>query len=124
VRLFRHDESDECNFQYVVLEVDEPAAGLTRDELYLVLRAENVLARRYFHPGAHRMEPYASCFPHAGLLLPTTERLCARVLSLPTGSNVSRESVTRICRTIAIAIQNAARVRARIRERGESQTPQ
>ncbi len=41
--------------------------------LVRVLHAENVLARRYFYPGCHEMEPYRSYFPHAGLVLPETE---------------------------------------------------
>ena len=39
--------------------------ALSRDELQRVLWAENVLARRYFFPGCHRMEPYRSLFPDA-----------------------------------------------------------
>ena len=44
--------------------------GISRDELVQILQAENVLARRYFYPGCHRMEPYRSYYPHARLLLP------------------------------------------------------
>ena len=35
------------------------------------------------------MEPYRSYFPHAGLVLPETEKMVKRVLSLPTGTAVS-----------------------------------
>ena len=48
-------------------------ANLDRDQLVAVLRAENVLARKYFWPGCHRMEPYASLFPHASLVLRATD---------------------------------------------------
>ncbi|HVM48660.1 MAG TPA: DegT/DnrJ/EryC1/StrS family aminotransferase, partial [Candidatus Acidoferrum sp.] len=65
VTLVSYDEMERCNFHYIVLEVDE-AAGLERDLLVQALHAENVLARRYFFPGCHRMEPYLSCFPQAG----------------------------------------------------------
>ena len=54
VRLMERDGTERHNFQYIVLEVDESAA-LSRDELLRVLWAENVVARRYFHPGCHRM---------------------------------------------------------------------
>ena len=40
-----------------------------------ILHAENVIARRYFYPGCHRMEPYKSLFPNAGLVLPETEKI-------------------------------------------------
>ena len=78
-----YEESERTNYQYIVLEVDEQATGLTRDELVAVLTAENVLARRYFFPGCHRMEPYRSYFPHAALLLPETEALCRRLWFCP-----------------------------------------
>jgi dTDP-4-amino-4,6-dideoxygalactose transaminase len=85
VELIAFDESELCNWQYAVIEVDESAA-LSRDELQRVLWTENVLARRYFYPGCHRMEPYRTLFPDAGERLPQTERLAERVLALPTGT--------------------------------------
>ena len=85
IQLIAYDEAERCNYQYVIVEVDEATAGISRDDLVRVLHAENVLARRYFYPGCHQMEPYRSYFPHAGLLLPETERLTQRVMSLPTG---------------------------------------
>ena len=60
--LLRYDETNSPNYQYVVAEVDARGSGLTRDQLLSVLHAENVLARRYFYPGVHRMEPYRSLF--------------------------------------------------------------
>ena len=86
--LIAYDDAELCNWQYVVLEVDESAA-LTRDELHAVLWAENVLARRYFFPGCHRMEPYRSLFPDVAERLPQTERLVQRVLALPTGTSMT-----------------------------------
>lgn len=85
IELMAYDEDQLVNRQYIVIEVDE-SAGLSRDDLQRVLWAEKVLARRYFYPGCHRMEPYRSLFPHAGLVLPEAERLVRRVLALPTGS--------------------------------------
>src|SRR5438874_10904919 len=58
--MLAYDESERRNYQYVVVEVDASVAGITRDELVKVLHAENVIARRYFYPGVHRMEPYRS----------------------------------------------------------------
>ena len=68
--LIRYDSKEQSNFHYIVVEVDESAAGLSRDELVAVLHADNVLARKYFWPGCHQMQPYRSWFPHAKLLLP------------------------------------------------------
>ena len=56
-----------------------------------VLHAENVLARKYFWPGCHNMEPYRSHYPHAGLLLPNTELVANRSFVLPTGAEMHAE---------------------------------
>ena len=104
------DSTDRRNFQYIVVEIDQREAGLCRDDLVRILTAENVLARRYFWPGCHRMEPYRSLFPHAGLLLPETDRLAARVMVLPTGTAISRREVHMICELIRFAIANHAEI--------------
>lgn len=116
VKFVRYDEAERCNFHYVVLELDEKEAGISRDQLLALLHAENVLARRYFFPGCHRMEPYRSFFPHAGLLLPETERLTKRVLSLPNGNSIGADEVRGICELIRYAIDNAATIRRALKE--------
>ena len=63
LRLVGYDEREKSSYQYVIIEIDEAEAGLSRDQLVSVLHAERVLARRYFYPGVHRMEPYRSYFP-------------------------------------------------------------
>ena len=114
IRPVLYDERERCNYQYVVLEVDEASSGVGRDTLVDVLHAENVIARRYFHPGAHRMEPYRSCFPHAGLVLPVTERLTRRVLSLPTGTSIGADEIREICAILRLAVANAPGLGARL----------
>ncbi len=114
LKMITYDEAEQCNFQYIVLEIDESLAGINRDLLIDVLHAENVLARRYFHPGCHKMEPYRSHFPHAGLLLPETERLIQRVMCLPTGTTVSPADVGKICCLIRLVIENSHEIRTRL----------
>jgi dTDP-4-amino-4,6-dideoxygalactose transaminase len=104
IRLLRYNESEDCNYQYIVTEVDDQDAGVSRDQLIEVLHAENVVARRYFYPGCHRLEPYRSLFPHAGLLLPETERVAARVLILPTGSAIGPEQIAKVCDVLRLCI--------------------
>jgi dTDP-4-amino-4,6-dideoxygalactose transaminase len=106
IRMFAYDDTEKNNFQYVVLEIAEAEFGLHRDLLSKVLHAENVRARQYFQPGCHRMAPYRFCCPHAGgWMLPETERLCERVLVLPTGTAVSTKDVERICNVLKLAVQ-------------------
>ncbi|HZI20730.1 MAG TPA: aminotransferase class I/II-fold pyridoxal phosphate-dependent enzyme [Pyrinomonadaceae bacterium] len=121
VRMTLYDERERNNYQYVVLEVDEEAAGVSRDELVQILWAENVVARRYFYPGCHRMEPYRSYYPHAGLLLPETEALCRRVLLLPTGTAVGEAEIAEICRVIRLSVGGSREVRERLAAEAEPQ---
>lgn len=114
ISLTAYDSRERGNYQYVVVEVDPGASPLNRDELVRVLHAENVLARKYFWPGVHRMEPYRSLFPHAHLLLPDTESVAARVIVLPTGTAVSADSIVRIVDVIRRAQARAEAVRARL----------
>ena len=114
VNLLEYDERERTNYQYIVCEVDEAAAGMTRDELVQVLRADNVLARRYFFPGCHRMEPYRSYFPHAHLVLPETEKVCRGVMLLPTGTAMNKDTVSQVCQIIKTAVTHAPAVRAQL----------
>jgi dTDP-4-amino-4,6-dideoxygalactose transaminase len=115
ITLVDYDEGERSNYQYIVLEIDEAAAGLTRDELVDVLFAENVLARRYFFPGCHQMEPYRSHFSRASAVLPETEKLCRRVMVLPNGTSVDESAISRIGHIIRTAISDADAVRSHLR---------
>ena len=119
VTLLKYDEGERCNYQYIVAEIDEAAAEVSRDQLLEILHAENVLARRYFYPGCHRMEPYRSFFPRAGLLLPETEKLAARVLVLPTGTAVSEDDIAKLVGIIKTVIGNGALIRSKLKQRAQ-----
>ena len=120
-----YDAGERCNYQYVVVEIDRFLTELSRDELIDVLVAENVLARRYFFPGCHRMEPYASLFPHASLVLRATDVVAERVMLLPTGTAVGPDEIVGICQIIRLAVTAAGDVREAIeaRRRADGPTP-
>ncbi len=109
------DESEENNYQYIVLEIDKAEIdGLSRDQIMMILHAENVLVRRYFYPGCHRMEPYRTYYPNSLCSLPETERLVDRVLCLPTGTAVHTVSIEKICEIIKFVVCNASRIRKKL----------
>lgn len=106
VRLLGYDERERNNYQYVILEVDADCPA-SRDTIVDALRAENIMARRYFWPGCHRMEPYRSLFPHAGLVLPRTEEVAGSVIVLPTGQTMDAdkiEVVAQLVRTVVAGV--------------------
>ena len=114
IKIVAYDASERANYQYLVLEVDEAVSGISRDLIVRILHAENIRARRYFYPGCHRMEPYRSYFPHAGLLLPHTEALTSRVMSLPTGTAVGESDIVQICDVIRFVLDHANEIRLRL----------
>jgi len=93
LKLIEFKETGESNRQYIVLEVGDDYP-LSRDDLIIKLHAENVLARKYFWPGCHRMEPYKTLQPDAGRTLPVTEEIAKRIVVLPTGT-VADEDIIR-----------------------------
>lgn len=123
IRLMPRAAARRHSYQYVVTEIDPEAAGLTRDELVAALRLENVVARRYFYPGCHRMQPYAGLSPRAGQTLPVTEAVARRVMVLPTGTQISCQDAARMCARIAALLRQAPAVRAALKQCKDPRLP-
>jgi dTDP-4-amino-4,6-dideoxygalactose transaminase len=102
------------NYQYMVCIVDESRFGITRDQLLALVKAENINARRYFYPGAHRSVPYAEQFPEYVNQLSHTDQICASCIQFPIGALVSPEAVERICEVLTKIQQTAVILRERM----------
>lgn len=111
LRIVSYPPGERHNFQYVVVEVDPQRSQLDRDELVRVLWSEGVLARRYFFPGCHRMEPYRADAGAVDTVLPETERLVGNVMQLPTGPGVTIDEIRTVCSIIRTALKAAPLVR-------------
>jgi dTDP-4-amino-4,6-dideoxygalactose transaminase len=92
ISVLAYDPAEHNSHHYVVLEIDEPFPA-SRDRVVQALHAENILARKYFWPGCHKMKPYRELFPHAGLVLPNTEVVADRVVVLPTGTELPDRAI-------------------------------
>lgn len=114
VTFTNYDETEQTNYQYIVLEIDEAITSVSVADFVKLIHAENVLVRRYFYPGSHRMEPYRSYFPHAGLLLPETERVCERILCLPTGTAVGPAEIDTISQMVRFIAENGPAMREQL----------
>jgi len=107
IRFMEHDGGERGNYPYIVIEVDAGDGGLDRDLLYRVLRAENILARRYYWPPCHLVEPYRTRYPEAADRLPVTASVSRRVLALPTGTALAEADVHGVCDVIESAVAQA-----------------
>ena len=117
ISFHRIGDGDRQNYHYVVIEIDEATTEISRDDVMRVLHAENILARRYFYPGCHRLPPYNE----RSWNLPVTESLCDRVLVLPTGMAVGDEDVATICSVVGVAVTNGRELSAAMKELPASQ---
>ncbi len=114
IELIPYDENEKCNYHYIVLAVNEKITQISRDLILKVLAAENVLTRRYFYPGCHRMEPYRSDPFYQEISLPITEKRCEEVLSLPSGTLVNEDNIRRICTLIETIVFNGSEIVRRL----------
>lgn len=106
ISLLDLDTDERANYQYVVMEVG-PECPVSRDRFVEAMHAEHIMARKYFWPGCHKMQPYKALFPHAGLMLPNTEKVAARVVVLPTGPTMDTEMVRTVAQVIRTLIASA-----------------
>lgn len=111
--LINYDTENKGNYQYIILEINDEKTRVTRNQVVELLHAEKVLARRYFYPGCHQMEPYRSDDPDAGAGLPVTEEVAERVVALPTGTAVDSEQISAICEVLRFIIANGSEVNER-----------
>lgn len=102
ISVLDYPSTERNNHHYIVLEVGDECP-VSRDDIIAALHAENVLARKYFWPGCHGMQPYRDLFPHAGLMLPSTIAVAKRVVVLP---NVDQESIRLISKIIAHTVNS------------------
>jgi dTDP-4-amino-4,6-dideoxygalactose transaminase len=93
LEMVTYDTTEENNYHYIVASVEAPSR-VSRDVLIDVLHAENILARKYFWPGCHGMQPYVAT-PTGPL--PHTETIAAANIVLPSGPSLSHEDVHTIC---------------------------
>jgi dTDP-4-amino-4,6-dideoxygalactose transaminase len=99
IRVLDYDPSERNSHHYVVIEADE-SLPVSRDAIVAALHAENILARKYFWPGCHRMKPYRDLFPHAGLVLQNTQLVAEKVIILPSGMAMDTGSIDKVCQVI------------------------
>lgn len=106
IEFIDHAYGEKSNYQYVLVQVEKEAAGISRDRLMQILRAENVFARKYFSPGVHRALPYREQYPEVLNRLPVTDELSDSLMQLPTGQAVSQDDVERVSELIGFILNH------------------
>lgn len=100
---FKHSTLNiQLNYSYFPIFVDATTYGMTRDELYEKMRANNVLGRRYFYPLISTFSPY-NMYPSAAKEnLPNAHMMADTVICLPMHHALSEEDVKRVVECIRV----------------------
>jgi dTDP-4-amino-4,6-dideoxygalactose transaminase len=83
------------NYATLVVIVDEITFGASRDKIISHLKAENIIARRYYFPGIHQVLTNQT-LSHLSETMQNTDRLCQTAMQLPLGGLVSTENIQAI----------------------------
>lgn len=84
------------NYSYFPIFIDAETFGMTRDELYYAMKAENVLARRYFYPLISDFSTYRSLPSATKENLPNAQKMADSVLCLPMHHELNECDMERI----------------------------
>jgi len=114
IELQKPHDGESSNYQYVVCLVDQNKFGMSRDQLIRVLQRENILARKYFSPGCHLLEPYKTLIAHNDDDLPNTRYKSENVLVLPAGAGIERADVAEVCQIIRFINSHAQEISAQL----------
>ena len=100
IRFFDDMPGVRHNYSYFPIFVDAEQYGMTRDELYDKMKAENVYGRRYFYPLITAFDPYRD-YPSANTAnLPMATKIADQVICLPMHHELSEEDLKRIVNCI------------------------
>lgn len=90
------------NYSYFPIFIDAGKYGMTRDELYYKMKAENVLARRYFFPLISDFPCYRGLPTAGNENLPAATKMADNVLCLPMHHELSVDDIKRILDLVII----------------------
>lgn len=88
------------NYSYFPIFVDAEKYGMSRDELYFKMKAQNVLGRRYFYPLISEFTTYRGLPSSHPENLPNAHKMADTVICLPMHHELSEQEVERVLATI------------------------
>ena len=88
------------NYSYFPIFIDADKYGMTRDELYLKMKGQNVLGRRYFYPLISEFTTYRGLSSANPQNLPHAHKMANSVICLPMHHELSKQDMERILATI------------------------
>lgn len=96
VRFFEDMPGVRHNYSYFPIFINAEQFGMTRDELYLKMKEQNVLGRRYFYPLISEFSTYRGLPSAATENLPVATRIANEVICLPMHHELTDYDIERI----------------------------
>ena len=88
------------NYSYFPVFVDKEKYGMTRDELYMKLKDDGIIGRRYFYPLISTFSTYRGLDSADATNLPVATHMADTVICLPMHHELSVEDVARVIESI------------------------
>lgn len=102
------------NYSILSIEIDASEFGLTRDEVYLCMRKEGIIVRKYFWPLTSNY-PFYKKLPSADKkLLPNANRVSTRTLTLPLYGDIGEEQLNKIIKIVSTIHENASKIKKKL----------
>ncbi len=92
--------SVEHGYSYFPILIDKEKYGFTRDEVYELLKRNNIYSRRYFYPLISQFPTYRGLQSSYAENLPIAEKIAKKVLCLPIFPDLPNDTVEFICSLI------------------------
>ena len=92
--------TSKLNYSYFPIFVNAATYGMTRDELYEKMKANNVLGRRYFYPLISTFSPYCAYPSASSDNLPIATQWAETVICLPMHHALTGEDVKQVIKCI------------------------
>ncbi len=95
IRMNTVQKGVKTNYAYFPIVFD--GYKYTRDEIFEKLKADNIVARKYFYPLVNSFDCYKNCDFYGVEKTPVAKYISDRVLTLPMYADLSIEDVDKIC---------------------------
>ncbi len=100
VRCFSTIKNITYNYSYFPIFIERAEYGLSRDELYELLKNNGIYARRYFYPLIAEFPTYRGLRSASLDNLPSAKKISDTVLCLPIHPQLTEEEVLKVCSVI------------------------
>ncbi len=94
--------TEDYNYPYYPIFIDEKLYGMTRDDLYEHLKQNSIFGRRYFYPLISQFPTYRGLDSAKPGNLPVAEAVTKKVLCLPIYPDLELINVDKICKMIKV----------------------